>query len=49
MLIGVIADDFTGASDIANTIAKGLGSEGGLRTVQYLGIPQTQEPLHPSG
>jgi 3-dehydrotetronate 4-kinase len=42
MLIGVIADDFTGASDIANTIAKGLGSEGGLRTVQYLGIPQTQ-------
>ena len=33
MLLGVIADDFTGASDIANTIAKGHGQEGGLRTV----------------
>lgn len=40
MLLGVIADDFTGASDIANTIAKGIGPEGGLRTVQYLGIPK---------
>ncbi len=44
MLLGVIADDFTGASDIANTIAKGHGPEGGLRTVQYLGIPTTQAP-----
>jgi 3-dehydrotetronate 4-kinase len=34
MLIGVIADDFTGASDIANTLAKG-----GLVTSQYLGVP----------
>ncbi len=44
MLLGVIADDFTGASDIANTIAKGLieGTEakGGLRTTQYLGVPR---------
>ena len=39
MLLGVIADDFTGASDIANTLARGLPGEGGLRTVQYLGIP----------
>src|SRR4028119_2206372 len=39
MLLGVIADDFTGASDIANTIAKGHGQEGGFRTVQYLGVP----------
>lgn len=39
MLIGVIADDFTGASDIANTLAKGLSPEGGLRTAQYSGIP----------
>ncbi|MBB6220050.1 3-oxo-tetronate kinase [Rhizobium leguminosarum] len=39
MLLGVIADDFTGAGDIANTIAKGLPGQGGLRTVQYLGIP----------
>lgn len=41
MLLGVIADDFTGASDIANTIAKGLPGQGGLRTVQYLGVPST--------
>jgi uncharacterized protein YgbK (DUF1537 family) len=40
----VIADDFTGASDIANTIAKGHGPEGGLKTVQYLGIPSTPAP-----
>ena len=40
MLLGVIADDFTGASDIANTLARGLPGQGGLRTVQFLGIPQ---------
>ena len=34
MKIGVIADDFTGASDIALTLA-----EGGMRTAQYVGIP----------
>ena len=34
MLIGVIADDFTGASDIANTLAKG-----GLSTMQFMGLP----------
>lgn len=39
MLLGVIADDFTGASDIANTLAKGLPGSGGLRTAQYLGVP----------
>ncbi|GLS44284.1 3-oxo-tetronate kinase [Methylobacterium brachythecii] len=39
MLLGVIADDFTGASDIAATIAKGLDGEGGLRTTQFLGVP----------
>lgn len=39
MLLGVIADDFTGASDIANTIAKGVPPEGGLRTAQFLGVP----------
>ena len=39
MLLGVIADDFTGASDIANTLVKGLEGEGGLRTAQYLGVP----------
>ena len=35
MLLGVIADDFTGASDIANTLARG-----GLRTAQFVGIPR---------
>ncbi|KOC90649.1 3-oxo-tetronate kinase [Winslowiella iniecta] len=39
MLIGVIADDFTGASDIAITLSKGLTGEGGLETTQYLGVP----------
>jgi uncharacterized protein YgbK (DUF1537 family) len=39
MLLGVIADDFTGASDIANTLTKGFGDTGGLDTVQYLGVP----------
>ena len=35
MLLGCIADDFTGASDLANTLAKG-----GMRTVQFNGIPR---------
>lgn len=45
MLIGVIADDFTGASDIANTLAKGHQDSPGLRVVQYLGIPD--QPADP--
>jgi len=40
VLIGVIADDFTGASDIANTLAKGLPGQGGLVTSQYMGVPK---------
>lgn len=43
MHIGVIADDFTGASDIANTLAKGVAPEGGLRTAQFSGI--SAEPV----
>jgi uncharacterized protein YgbK (DUF1537 family) len=39
VLLGVIADDFTGASDIANTLAKG-----GLSTVQFLGVPTKPAP-----
>ena len=35
MLLGVIADDFTGASDIANTLARG-----GLATTQFIGLQQ---------
>ena len=34
MKLGVIADDFTGASDIALTLA-----EGGMPTEQYVGVP----------
>ncbi|MDW0116158.1 four-carbon acid sugar kinase family protein [Sporosarcina thermotolerans] len=34
MLIGCIADDFTGGSDIASFFAKG-----GLRTILYNGVP----------
>lgn len=35
MLLGCIGDDFTGSSDLANTLAKQ-----GMRTVQYTGVPQ---------
>ncbi|MDD9718552.1 four-carbon acid sugar kinase family protein [Dinoroseobacter sp. PD6] len=46
MLIGVIADDFTGASDIANTLAKGLHPEGGLRTAQFVSVPDGAAPAN---
>lgn len=39
MHLGVIADDFTGASDIANTLAKG-----GLSTIQFLGLQDSNAP-----
>src|SRR6201991_3261954 len=41
MKIGVVGDDFTGSSDIANTLAKA-----GARTVQYVGIPQAAAREH---
>ncbi len=34
MLLGCIADDFTGASDLANTLTRA-----GMRTVQTIGVP----------
>ncbi len=34
MLLGCIADDFTGATDLANMLVKG-----GMRTVQMIGVP----------
>ncbi|MGJ8621958.1 MAG: 3-oxo-tetronate kinase [Yoonia sp.] len=40
MKIGVIADDFTGASDIALTLA-----EGGMRTAQFVGVPTGQSDV----
>ncbi|WP_367272372.1 3-oxo-tetronate kinase [Phreatobacter sp.] len=39
MLLGCIADDFTGASDLANTLAKG-----GMATMQFVGIPDGAAP-----
>ena len=40
MLLGVIADDFTGASDIANAISRGMGGDDGLAATIYLGVPE---------
>jgi 3-dehydrotetronate 4-kinase len=40
MLLGAIADDFTGASDLANTLVKG-----GMRTTQFIGTPEANEPV----
>jgi 3-dehydrotetronate 4-kinase len=34
LLLGAIADDFTGATDLANTLVRG-----GMRTVQLIGVP----------
>jgi uncharacterized protein YgbK (DUF1537 family) len=36
LLLGCIADDFTGASDLANTLARE-----GMQTTQFIGIPDT--------
>lgn len=35
MLLGCIGDDFTGSTDLANTLAKG-----GMRVIQYSGVPR---------
>ena len=39
MILGCIADDFTGASDLANTLAKE-----GMTTVQFVGTPEGSAP-----
>jgi uncharacterized protein YgbK (DUF1537 family) len=39
MILGCIADDFTGASDLANTLAKE-----GMATIQFVGIPAARAP-----
>ncbi len=39
MLLGCIADDFTGASDLANTLTKN-----GMSTVQFVGVPRDRVP-----
>ncbi len=38
MLLGCIADDSTGASDLANTLAKS-----GMRTLQFIGVPELED------
>ncbi len=40
MLLGCIADDFTGATDLANTLARG-----GMATTQFVGIPDRAAPV----
>lgn len=39
MLLGCIADDYTGATDVANYLVRG-----GLRTVQIIGVPDRDDP-----
>jgi 3-dehydrotetronate 4-kinase len=39
MLLGAVADDFTGASDLANTLARG-----GMQTIQFVGTPASAAP-----
>lgn len=39
MLLGCIGDDFTGSSDLANTLAKG-----GMAVTQYCGVPSEAAP-----
>jgi len=39
ILLGSIADDYTGASDLANTLTKA-----GLRTIQTIGVPREDLP-----
>ncbi len=39
MLLGAIADDFTGATDLASMLVRG-----GMRTVQLIGVPRPDEP-----
>lgn len=40
LLLGCVADDFTGATDLASTLVKA-----GMRTVQLLGVPRPDLPV----
>ncbi|MEX0957871.1 MAG: 3-oxo-tetronate kinase [Burkholderiales bacterium] len=40
LLLGSVADDFTGATDLANTLVKA-----GMRTIQLLGVPPDDLPV----
>src|ERR1700730_9043892 len=39
MLLGAIADDFTGATDLCSMLVRG-----GMRTVQLIGVPDLADP-----
>ena len=39
MLLGAIADDFTGATDLCSMLVRG-----GMRTVQLIGVPGADDP-----
>lgn len=41
MILGVIADDFTGATDVASMLVRA-----GMRTVQVIGVPDGPAPAH---
>jgi len=43
LLLGCIADDFTGATDLANTLVKA-----GMRTIQLLGVPKPDLQVPPA-
>jgi len=40
MLLGAIADDFTGATDLCSMLVRG-----GMRTVQLIGVPRPGDPI----
>src|ERR1700732_4962117 len=40
MLLGAIADDFTGATDLCSMLVRG-----GMRTVQLIGVPSVDLPV----
>ena len=39
LLLGCIADDFTGATDLANNLVRA-----GMRVVQTIGVPEGEAP-----
>ena len=41
MILGVIADDFTGATDVASMLVRA-----GMRTVQVIGVPEPGAMVH---
>ena len=42
LLLGCIADDFTGGTDLANNLVRA-----GMRTVQVIGVPDARQPAPP--